>query len=112
MLNTRFHWIQLFKLLLGDKNRINSSGPQNNLQRSNSMMGNNNDLSQFPPHQHPINQQQSNESNMQFPSDTPHMPFGPNAQQQQQNKMGNFMDQKPGDVIKLNKNLLIYLTNS
>lgn len=62
------------------------------------MMGN--DLSQFPPHQHPNNQQQSNESNMQFPSDTPNMPFGPNAQQQQQNnKMGNFMDQKPGDVI-------------
>jgi hypothetical protein len=59
----------------------------------------NNDLSQFPPHQHPNNQQQSNESNMQFPSDTPNMPFGPNAQQQQQNKMGNFnMDQKPGDV--------------
>jgi hypothetical protein len=84
----------------GDKNRINPSGPsaQNNLQRSNSMM--NNDLSQFPPHQHPNNQQQSNESNMQFPSDTPNMPFGPNAQQQQQQKqMGNFnMDQKPGDV--------------
>lgn len=58
------------------------------------MMGN--DLSQFPSHQHPNNQQQSNESNMQFPSDTPNMPFGPNAQQQ--NKMGNFMDQKPGDV--------------
>lgn len=85
----------------GDKNRINQSGPspQNNLQRSNSMMGN--DMSQFPPHQHPNNQQQSNESNMQFPSDTPNMPFGPNAQQQQQqqnNKMGNFMEQKPGDV--------------
>lgn len=62
------------------------------------MMGN--DMSPFPPHQHPNNQQQSNESNMQFPSDTPNMPFGPNAQQlqQQQNKMGNFMDQKPGDV--------------
>jgi hypothetical protein len=58
-----------------------------------------NDLSQFQSHQHPNNQQQSNESNMQFPSDTPNMPFGPNAQQQQQNnKMGNFMDQKPGDV--------------
>lgn len=58
------------------------------------MMGN--DLSQFPPHQHPNNQQQSNESNMQFPSDTPNMPFGPNSQHN--NKMGNFMDQKPGDV--------------
>lgn len=35
---------------------------------------------------------------MQFPSETPNMPFGPNAQQQQNNKMGNFMDQKPGEV--------------
>lgn len=61
------------------------------------MMGHN-DLSQFPPQQHQINQQQSNESNMQFPSDTPNMPFGPNSQQQQQNKMGNFMDQKQIDV--------------
>lgn len=95
----------------GDKNRINSSGPspQNNLQRSNSMMGN--EMSQFPPHQqHPNNQQQSNESNMQFPSDTPNMPFGPNAQQhQQQNKMGNFMDQKPGDVISTMEPLIRFM---
>jgi len=58
------------------------------------MMGN--DLGQFPPHHHSNNQQQSNENNMQFPSDTPNMPFGPNMQQN--NKMANFMDQKPGDV--------------
>jgi hypothetical protein len=56
----------------------------------------NNELSQFQSHQHPNNQQQSNESNMQFPSETPNMPFGPNPQQQ--NKMSNFMDQKAGDV--------------
>lgn len=86
---------KLFKSFLGDKNRINSAGPspQNNLQRSNSMMGNN-DPSSYAAHQ-----QQSNESNMQFPTDTPNMPFGPNAHQQQQNKMGNFMDQKaPNEV--------------
>jgi hypothetical protein len=59
-----------------------------------------NELSQFTSHPHSNNQQQSNESNMQFPSDTPNMPFGSNAQQQQQmNKIGNFLDQKPGDVI-------------
>jgi hypothetical protein len=80
----------------GDKNRINSAGPspQNNLQRSNSMMGN--DPTQFSPHPQG-NNQQSNESNMQFPNDTPNMPFGPNVPQNS-NKMPNFMDQKPGDV--------------
>lgn len=85
--------------LKGDKLRINSSGPspQNSLQRSNSMMSN--DLTHFS-HQHPNNQQQSNESNMQFPSDTPNMPFGTNAQQ---NKMSNFSDQKPGEVNTLKK---------
>jgi hypothetical protein len=55
------------------------------------MMGN--DPNQFPPHPQG-NNQQSNESNMQFPSDVPNMPFGgPNNA-----KMPNFMDQKPGDV--------------
>ncbi|XP_070495956.1 protein BCL9 homolog isoform X3 [Chironomus tepperi] len=83
--------------LSGDKNRINSAGPspQNNLQRSNSMMGN--DPTQFSPHPQG-NNQQSNESNMQFPNDTPNMPFGPNVQQNN-NKMPNFMDQKPGDGV-------------
>ncbi|KAG5681296.1 hypothetical protein PVAND_010747 [Polypedilum vanderplanki] len=75
---------------LGDKNRL-SSGSQNNLQRSNSMMGN--DPTQFPNHPQGGNQQ-SNESNMQFP-DAPNMPFANVSQ----NKMQNFMDQKPGDNV-------------
>lgn len=58
------------------------------------MMGN--DPSQFPPHPQG-NNQQSNESNMQFPSDAPNMPFGPVPPNN--SKMPNFMDQKQGDVI-------------
>lgn len=54
---------------------------------------------QFPPHMQGNPNQQSNESNMPFPNDPQNMPFGPNSLPQQNNsKMPNFMDQKPGDV--------------
>lgn len=53
---------------------------------------------QFPPHMQGNPNQQSNESNMPFPTDTQNMPFGPNSLPQNNSKMPNFMDQKPGDV--------------
>jgi hypothetical protein len=96
--------MQIFSAMTGDKNRL-SSGPQNNLQRSNSMMGN--DPSQFSNHPQGANQQ-SNESNMQFPTDAPNMPFGPNVPQ---NKMPNFMDQKPGDVSASRHLKIIHFSN-
>lgn len=89
-------------IFLGDKNRINPS-PQGNLQRSNSMMGNDpsqqQQQQQFPPHLQGSNQQ-SNESNMPFSTDA-QMPFGPNSLPQGNAKMPNFMDQKPGDVSNI-----------
>lgn len=80
----------MINFLVGDKNpRMNSGlNPQNNLQRSNSMMGN--DPTHF------SSNQQSNESNMQqFPADAQqNMPFGPNNPSNNP-KMPNFLDQKP-----------------
>lgn len=72
------------------------------------MMGN--DPTQFSPHPQG-NNQQSNESNMQFPNDTPNMPFGPNVPQNS-NKMPNFMDQKPGDVCSRHNQSSIFCHNN